>query len=102
MEIRTGLAIEDTALHQLCVRHGVKRLALFGSALRDTFNANSDIDILVEFIDGHSVGFLEIAEFELELGELLSKREVEIRTLQDLSPFFRDQVRKESRELYAA
>jgi len=96
------LTLDDVALEELCRRHGVKRLALFGSVLRDTFNADSDIDMLVEFVDGRSVGLLEIAEFELELSQLLDKREVEVRTSRDLSPLFRDQVQQEARELYAA
>jgi predicted nucleotidyltransferase len=102
MQLRPGLMLDDNALAELCRRHGVRRLEIFGSVLRDTFNANSDIDLLVEFIQGRSVGLLEIAEFELELSELLDQREVEIRSAGDLSPLFRDQVRREARELYAA
>lgn len=102
MQLRPGLTLDGRALKKLCIRHGVKRLALFGSALGDRFSIDSDIDILVEFFEGHEIGFLEITEFELELSRLLDKREVEIRTARDLSPLFRDQVQQEARELYAA
>ena len=33
----------------LCQKHGIKRLALFGSALREDFGPESDIDVLVDF-----------------------------------------------------
>ena len=100
--ITLDLTLDDGALEELCKRHGVKRLSLFGSALGNQFNADSDIDILVEFWEGQTIGFLEIAEFELELSRLLDKREVEIRTARDLSPLFREQVQRETRGLYAA
>lgn len=102
MQLLPGLTLDDSALEKLCQRHGVKRLALFGSVLNEQFNADSDIDILVEFFDDYAVGFLEIAEFELEMGRLLNDRDVEIRTVRDLSPLFREQVQQEARELYAA
>lgn len=77
-------------------------MALYGSTRTENFNDGSDIDFLVEFVDDRPVGLLEIAQFELELSHLLGDREVEIRTPRDLSPLFRDQVREEAQQLYAA
>jgi uncharacterized protein len=101
MQIRPGLHVDDNALSSFAARHAIRRLALFGSVLRDDFGPNSDIDVLVEFEPGRSPGLLEIASMELELGELLG-REVELRTYYDLSRYFRDEVRATARELYAA
>ena len=101
MEIRPGLAIPDRVVEEFCDRHGIRRLALFGSALRDDFRDDSDIDVLVEFRPGQVPGMLALAGMELELGELLG-REVELRTYEDLSRYFRDRVRASARELYAA
>jgi uncharacterized protein len=38
-------------IEALCKKHKVKRLYLFGSALTDQFNENSDIDLIVDFED---------------------------------------------------
>ena len=102
MELRPELVIDTAVLTSLCKRHGVLRLALFGSTLREDFNDDSDVDLLVEFLPDRNVGLLEISEFELELSQLLSNREVEIRTTADLSPLFRDDVRQTARPLYEA
>jgi uncharacterized protein len=101
MEIRSGVSVSDRALAAFCRRNGVARLALFGSVLRDDFSEESDIDVLVEFEPGHIPGLLRVAAMEMELGQLLG-REVELRTYEDLSRFFRDQVRATARPLYAA
>lgn len=101
MEIRPGISAEDDVLRAFCRRHGVRRLALFGSVLRDDFRDDSDIDILVEFEPGRSPGLLTLASMELELGGLFG-REVELRTYEDLSRHFRDRVRASAQDLYAA
>jgi len=98
MQIRPGLQVDDDALASFAARHAIRRLALFGSVLRDDFGHDSDIDVLVEFEPGRSPGLLEIASMELELVE----HEVELRTYHDLSRYFRDEVRATARELYAA
>lgn len=101
MEIRPGLAIEDSALAAFAARHAVRRLALFGSVLGDSFRADSDVDVLIEFEPGSEPGLLGLSAMELELGEMLG-REVDLRTYGDLSRYFRDDVRRSARELYAA
>ncbi len=83
------------------ISKGVRRLALYGSALRDDFGAGSDIDLLVEFRPDHIPGLLHLAQMELELEEALG-RPVELRTPEDLSPYFRDKVTPTARPLYAA
>jgi uncharacterized protein len=82
-----------------CKRHHIKSLALFGSILRDDFRPDSDIDVLVEFKKGHTPGFLALADIEQELYFLLGERKVDMRTPQDLSPYFRDKVIQEAEVL---
>ena len=101
MQIRPGLQVDDSALASFVARHAIRRLALYGSVLRDDFGPDSDIDVLVEFEPGRSPGLLRLASIELEFGELVG-REVELRTYFDLSRYFRDQVLNSARELYAA
>jgi predicted nucleotidyltransferase len=74
-----------------CKRHSIRKLSLFGSVLRDDFNDNSDVDFLVEFQE--MPGFLNLSRMEDELSEIIG-RKADIRTLQDLSRYFRDEVLK--------
>jgi len=75
-----------------CQRHHIRRLALFGSVLREDFRAESDVDVLVEFELGHVPGFIRLANMELELERLFSGRKVDLRTAEDLSRYFRAEV----------
>jgi uncharacterized protein len=101
VELRPGLSLDDAFLTAFASAHGIRRLALYGSALRDDFGPGSDIDLLVEFRPEHTPGLLHLAQMELELEEALG-RPVELRTPEDLSPYFRDEVTTTARPLYAA
>lgn len=89
------------AIADFCRRHGVRRLAVFGSALRDDFRPDSDVDVLVEFAEGRAVGLIGFAGMEQELSGLLGRR-VDLNTPGFLSRQFRDRVLAESRECYVA
>jgi len=96
-----GIELDQAALARFCRAHHVRRLSLFGSALRDTARPDSDLDLLVEFEPDAHVGLLEMAAMELELGELVRCR-VDLRTPNDLSRYFRHQVLAAAEVLYAA
>ena len=76
----------------VCRRYYIRTLALFGSVLREDFTADSDVDVLVEFEPGRTPGFFTIARIARELSPLLGGREVDVRTSEDLSRYFRDEV----------
>jgi len=82
-----------------CRRHHIRKLSVFGSALRADFRPDSDLDVLVEFEPGHTPG-LAFFGMEEELAELLG-RKVDLNTPQFLSPYFRDQVLAEAEVQYA-
>jgi hypothetical protein len=82
-----------------CRRHHIRKLAVFGSALREDFRPDSDVDVLVEFEPGHTPG-LAFFGMEQELSELLG-RKVDLNTPQFLSPYFRDKVLAEAEVQYA-
>jgi len=84
-----------------CRRRHIRRLAIFGSALRSDFNESSDIDILVEFEPEHSPGLFGMARMERELSALLGGRKVDLRTPEDLSRYFRQEVLNEAEVQYA-
>jgi len=87
-------------IEEFCTKHSIRKLSLFGSALRDDFTPESDLDILVEFDPSHIPGLIRLARMELELGEILG-RKVDMRTAQDLSRYFRDEVLKSALVQYA-
>lgn len=87
-------------LADFCKRHHIRRLALYGSVLREDFRPDSDVDVLVEFEPGHTPGFAIIG-MEQELSRLFG-RKVDLRTPKDLSRYFREQVVREARVEYEA
>lgn len=98
----TRLFSDGEALAALCRRHHIRRLALFGSTLKGTNRPDSDVDLLVEFETGQEPGLLRLAEIELELSAQLGGRRVDLRTAQDLSRYFRDEVVRTAEVQYAA
>jgi len=87
-----NLIVNKDKIADFCKRHHIRRLAIFGSALRGDFGADSDVDVLVDFIPGHTPGFFGLFEMEEELSGLFGDRKVDMRTPQDLSRYFRDKV----------
>jgi len=96
-----GIDLSGEGVRELCGRHHIRKLSLFGSVLTDHFRGDSDVDVLVEFQSGHSVGFIHMAGIERELSEMLG-RKVDLRTPAELSPYFRDQVLEAADIQYAA
>lgn len=85
----------------ICARYQVAQVSLFGSALRTDFSAESDLDLLVEFLPGNTIGLIQLANLELELTDLL-QRKVDVRTAGDLSRYFRNEVRESAHAFYSA
>jgi len=84
-----------------CKANKIKKLSLIGSYLTNSFNEASDIDLLVELEEDCDYGFLDIARIERELSEILGKQ-VDLRTPNELSKYFRDAVVKEAIVKYEA
>ena len=71
--MNSQISIYKDALAAFCQEHGIKRLAVFGSALRDDFGPESDIDLLVEFEPDRVPGLLGLAGLELQLSGLFGR-----------------------------
>jgi uncharacterized protein len=95
------LTISRKQLGAFCRRHGIRRLSLFGSALRADFRPESDVDVLVEFEPGAKRGMLRLAAMEVELGEILGRR-ADLNTPGFLSEDYRDRIMREAEVLYDA
>jgi len=96
------LPLDQEVLAQLCRRHGIRRLSLFGSVLKGTARPDSDIDLLVEFEPGAKPSYLDLSQIEEELSCLLAGRRVDLRTPPELSRYFRDQVLRDAEVQYDA
>lgn len=97
----THLMIDEARLARFCEQHHIRRLSLFGSRLTGKHRPDSDIDLLVEFEPGHVPGLLALAGMEAELSALLDGKPVDLRTPQDLSRYFRDDVLRMAEVKYA-
>ena len=95
------LTIDKDEIADFCRRHHIVRLAIFGSALRDDFQPDSDIDLVVDFEPGQVPGFFRLSDMQEELSALFAGREVDLRTPQDLSRYFRDKVVAQAEVQYA-
>ncbi len=69
----TRIDIPKNRIAEFCRRHHIRRMALFGSVLRDDFTPESDIDVLVEFAPGRTPG-LEFITMQDELSEIFGQR----------------------------
>jgi len=98
---KQNIEIPQKKIAEFCRRHHIRRLALFGSALRDDFTPDSDVDVLVEFEPGTRVGMIRLAGIELELSGILD-RKVDMHTPGFISKYFRDQVLAEAEDQYVA
>lgn len=93
----TGLTLAD-----YCRSHRIRRLALFGSTQRGTARPDSDVNLLVGFEDGQAPGLIGLSAMELELSAYFDGKKVNLRTPNDLSRHFRDEVQRTAELRHAA
>ncbi len=94
------ISIPKDQISAFCRERGIRRLAIFGSALRSDFRPDNDIDVLVEFELGRIPGLFGMARMERELSALFGGRAVDLRTPEDLSRYFRQSVLEEAEVQY--
>jgi uncharacterized protein len=91
---------KSEAIAEICGRHPIRRLSVFGSAARPDFRADSDVDFLVEFEPGAAVGLIEMSTVRHELGALLG-RPIDLVTPRALRPQLRESIIASATPLYA-
>ena len=92
--------LKKDKIANFCRKTHIRRLAFFGSVLRDDFGPDSDVDVLVEFEPGHTPGLIGLTRMERDLSELLGGRKVDMRTPEDLSLYSREEVMATVEDLY--
>jgi uncharacterized protein len=101
--IVAAVPIPEAKIAEICRRHGIARLEVFGSVLRDDFDpARSDVDLLVEFLPGATPGFFKLSDIEEEFRLAFGGRRVDLVIREDLSRRIRDRVLSEARVVYGA
>ena len=100
MRKENQLEIPKDKIEAFCRKNHIRKLSLFGSVLREDFGPDSDVDVLVEFEPGQTVGLLRLAGMEIELSTVF-KRKVDLRTPAELSRYFRQQVLDSAEVQYA-
>jgi len=99
--VASRIELDKARISEFCRKHKIRRLSLFGSVLRDDFRPDSDVDVLVEFEPTARIGLIGLAALEIELSEILGRR-ADLRTPQDLSRYFREQVLASAEVQYAS
>jgi predicted nucleotidyltransferase len=96
------LQFSSDALRELCERWHVRRLAFFGSILRDDFREDSDVDLLVEFLPGLAPTLFSVEQMRRELSQVFGGRAVDLLTPASIKSRLREQILKQAVEQYAA
>ncbi|MBI5788390.1 MAG: nucleotidyltransferase domain-containing protein [Candidatus Schekmanbacteria bacterium] len=94
-----NIQLSYATIAEFCRKNHILKFSLFGSVLSARFTPDSDVDVLVEFEPEHIPGLFSLAGMEVELSNIL-KREVELRTKEDLSRYFRDNVVSSAKVIY--
>ena len=99
------IAIDQRRIADFCQRHHVRKLALFGSVLRDDFRPDSDIDLLVTFAPGASRSLFDHVDMEDEMASILG-RKVDLVSRHAIerseNPWRRHDILTSARTIYAA
>lgn len=96
--IRTAIPIPYEEIAAFCERHHLTRMWLFGSVLRDDFDAASDVDVLVEFDPNHIPGW-EFYSWEDELAAILG-RKVDLGTPSSLRSWLKERIMDSAQVIY--
>ena len=100
MDDKNKVDLPREAISAFCRKHHIRKLAFFGSVLRDDFSPASDVDVLVEFEQGQTPGF-DFFAMETELSGILG-RKADLNTPGFLSKSFRQQALAEAEVQYVA
>jgi predicted nucleotidyltransferase len=90
-----AIPIPHEEVAEFCRKWGIRRLAFFGSVVRDDFGPESDVDVLVEFGD-RTPGMKFFWDMPNELSQILRGRKVDVGTFDSISRWIRADVLSEA------
>jgi predicted nucleotidyltransferase len=100
MTLSVALPLPGEKIAEICRRHDIRELALFGSVVREDFRPDSDVDMLIAFPPDRRIGLFGLAQIQEELSEAIG-RQVDLVPRNGLNPVIREGVLREARTLYA-
>lgn len=100
--LKNGITLNNNDIAVLCKKYSINELSIFGSSIRDDFNQNSDIDILVSFDKNAEITLFDIMELEKEISKLVN-REVDVVEKESLkNPIRKNRILSTREIIYAA
>ena len=70
---RARIRLPKDELARFANKWSIRELALFGSALREDFGPESDVDVLASFVEGARWGLFDLVRMQEELAEILGR-----------------------------
>ena len=96
----SAIDISPETIAELCEKWHIRKLAVFGSALRDDFSEDSDVDILVEFEPEHTPGFFALFDLEQALSQMMASRPIDIVTYAAINKHLRPSILDSAKTLF--
>ncbi len=93
------ISLDKGKISLFCKKYHIAFLALFGSILTTNFKESSDVDFLVKFEENHAPSLFGLVDMESELC-LIVGRQVDLKTPNELSRYFRDEVLAQAEVIY--
>jgi len=89
-------------INRLCQKYGIARFEIFGSALREDFAADSDVDCLIDFVESGSNYFERYFDLKYELEKLFGRNVDLIVEKAIRNPYFKQEANETKKLIYAA
>ena len=87
-------------LQRFCQTHDIVKLAVYGSALREDFGPDSDVDLLVKFDPEADVSLPGQIKVQEDISALFGGRRIDLFTVESLIGLIRDRIVAEAEQLY--
>lgn len=99
---KNGIKISQEEIKTVVEKYNVKELSVFGSSIRNDFNSNSDIDLLIEFKDSKNISLFDLLDIQ-EYFEKITKKSVDVVEPDGLrNPYRKEAILKSKEILYVA
>ncbi|MDR1695932.1 MAG: nucleotidyltransferase domain-containing protein [Endomicrobium sp.] len=95
------ITIKDRVFNSIIKKYGIKSLSVFGSSLRNDFNKDSDIDLLIEFKKPKEKSLFDLIDLRLELEEITGRKIDIVEKGSVKNPYKRKEINSTARLVYA-
>ena len=100
--ITNNIKIPEHAMREFAERWGIQSIALFGSVLRDDFDENSDVDVLISLYPSSNADLFDLIKMKHELQDLFLRPVDLVEREALVNPYRKEEILKHNRTIYAA